>query len=98
MFIQGYSVFLPGNWDVGTFFTYYCMIFVCILLFLGWKIVKRTKFVKPAEADLIWEKPVIDRYEASIEPPLGLWEDMWFTTKKGVNKVSPVKIGATEKV
>jgi len=80
MFIQGYTVFIPSWWTVGTFFTYYTMIFVCILLFFGWKLIKRTKFVKPEEADLVWDKPVIDAYEASIDPPLGLWEDIWITT------------------
>ncbi|KAG4444041.1 hypothetical protein IFR05_000501 [Cadophora sp. M221] len=78
--VQGYSVFLPGNWDVGTFFTYYTMIFVCILLFGFWKIFKKTKFVRPEEADLVWEKPAIDAYEASIDPPLGLWEDIWVSS------------------
>ncbi|KAF1991754.1 hypothetical protein K402DRAFT_409351 [Aulographum hederae CBS 113979] len=78
--IQGYTVFLPGKWDVGTFFTYYTMIFVCIVLFVGWKVVKKTKFVKPMEADLVWEAPIIDRYEASIEPPLGMWEDVYAST------------------
>lgn len=56
------------------------MIFVCILLFGFWKIFKKTKFVRPEEADLVWEKPAIDAYEASIDPPLGLWEDIWVST------------------
>lgn len=78
--VQGYTVFLPGWWDIGTFFTYYTMIFACILLFVGWKLVKRTKFVRPEDADLVWDKPVIDAYEESRDPPLGLWDDMWGTT------------------
>ncbi|KIW99393.1 uncharacterized protein Z518_11381 [Rhinocladiella mackenziei CBS 650.93] len=78
--IQGYAVFLPGFWDLGTFFTYYTMIFVCILLFVGWKLIKRTKFVRPQDADLVWDRPVIDAYEESGDPPLGLWEDVWTTT------------------
>jgi amino acid transporter len=74
--IYGYTVFLPGWWDVGTFFTYYAMVFVCALLFPFWKILKKTKFVKASECDLVWERPTIDAYEASIEPPLGIWEDL----------------------
>ncbi|KAF2755980.1 hypothetical protein EJ05DRAFT_441696 [Pseudovirgaria hyperparasitica] len=76
--IQGYTVFLPSKtgFVVGTFFTYYTMIFVCILLFVGWKVVKRTKFVRPEEADLVGERPSIDKYEAMTTPPLGLWEDI----------------------
>jgi hypothetical protein len=29
------------------------MCFVCPLLYVGWKIVKKTKLVKPEEADLV---------------------------------------------
>jgi yeast amino acid transporter len=74
--IYGYTVFLPGWWNTGTFFTYYTMVFVCAVLFPAWKFFKGTKFVKASECDLVWERPVIDAYEAAIEPPLGIWEDL----------------------
>ncbi|KAI2471082.1 amino acid permease/ SLC12A domain-containing protein [Annulohypoxylon bovei var. microspora] len=68
--IFGYSVFLPGKFNVGDFFAYYTMAMVAFCTFFGWKIFKRTKFVVPAQADLVWEKPSIDAYEAShVEPP-----------------------------
>ncbi|KAF1983364.1 amino acid transporter-like protein [Aulographum hederae CBS 113979] len=72
----GYTVFLPGWWDTGTFFTFYTMVFVCPVFFVGWKLVKKTKFVKPHEADLIWQRPAIEAYEATCEPPKGIWEDL----------------------
>lgn len=84
-------MFLPGSWDVGTFFTYYTMIFVCIVLFAGWKIVKRTKFVKPEDADLVWDKPVIDKYEESIDPPLGIWQDTWQWVQTGLRAIRIIK-------
>lgn len=59
--------------------TYYAMCFIDILLYAGFKLWKRTPFVKPEEADLVWERPEIDAYEASIDPPLGLWKDIWMT-------------------
>ncbi|EXJ72896.1 uncharacterized protein A1O5_04044 [Cladophialophora psammophila CBS 110553] len=65
VFIQGYYVFLPGGWDVGNFFTYYTMVFACAVFFLSWKLLKRTKFVHPTAADLVWDKPAIDAYEDS---------------------------------
>ncbi|KKY14854.1 putative general amino acid permease agp2 [Diplodia seriata] len=74
--IQGYTVFLPGYWNIGSFLTYYTMMFVCAVLFVGWKVLKRTKFVCPEDADLVWDKPIIDAYEASIDPPPGLWTEM----------------------
>lgn len=71
----GYSSFTP--WDVSTFFTYYTMLILAPILFIGWKLVHRTKFVKSTEADLVWEAPVIDAYEASfVNPPVGFWTEM----------------------
>lgn len=75
--IYGYTTFLPGWWDVGTFFSYYTMVFVAFVTYFGWKIVKRTKFVPAAQADLIWDKPVIDAYENALtEPPTTLREEL----------------------
>ncbi|OTB13868.1 hypothetical protein K445DRAFT_319743 [Daldinia sp. EC12] len=66
----GYSVFLPGKWNVGNFFAFYTMAIVSFCTYFGWKIYRRTRFVSPAQADLIWEKPSIDAYEAAHhEPP-----------------------------
>lgn len=46
-------------------------------LFLIWKIIKKTKFVKAHEADLVWERPLIDAYEDSfLDPPTGFWREM----------------------
>lgn len=71
----GYSSFTP--WDVSTFFTYYTMLILAPILFIGWKLIHRTKFIKSTEADLVWEAPVIDAYEASfLNPPVGFWTEM----------------------
>lgn len=71
----GYSAFKP--WSVSKFFANYTMQFVAPLLFIGWKLFKRTKFVKPEEADIIWDRPVIEAYEASLtEPPVSFWREM----------------------
>lgn len=52
MWIQGYQVFLKGYWSVDTFLFNYFIIFLDIAIFIAWKLFKRTKFVKPEEADL----------------------------------------------
>lgn len=71
----GYSSFTP--WNVSEFFTYYTMVIVAPILFFGWKFLKGTKFVKPLEADLVWDRPVIEAYEASfINKPIGFWTEM----------------------
>ncbi|KAI1851269.1 hypothetical protein JX265_012318 [Neoarthrinium moseri] len=67
--IYGYTTFLPGWWDIGTFFSYYTMVFVAIITYTGWKVIKKTKFVPAAQADLVWDKPVIDAYENSLKDP-----------------------------
>ncbi|KAI1385380.1 amino acid permease/ SLC12A domain-containing protein [Hypoxylon trugodes] len=68
--IFGYSVFYKDKWDIGTFFSNYTMALVAFCTFFGWKIFRRTRYVSPAEADLVWDKPAVDAYEASHnEPP-----------------------------
>jgi amino acid transporter len=48
----GYTVFMPGNWSVENFLTYYLMVLVSIAVYIGYKLVYRTKFVSPMYADL----------------------------------------------
>lgn len=73
----GYSTFLPGAFTLSGFFSYYTMVGVAPILYVFWKIVKRTKIVKSTEADLVWERPIIDAYEASfVSPPVGFWTEL----------------------
>lgn len=77
MLVYGYSVFFPGRWDVSSFFTYYTMVLVAPATVFGWKLTKKTKFIKPHEADLVWERPEIDAYESVYEGVVeGFWRDM----------------------
>lgn len=71
----GYSAFRP--WNTEGFFRNYTMQMVAPVLFFGWKFIKKTKFIKPHEADLKWEAPIIDAYEARFtEPAPGFWTEM----------------------
>jgi len=73
----GYPVFLPGRWSLDTFFTFYLMVLVALVLFFGWKLLKKTKFIKPLECDLVWQKPVIDAYEENFtEDAKGFWQEI----------------------
>ncbi|KAF2175083.1 hypothetical protein K469DRAFT_743453 [Zopfia rhizophila CBS 207.26] len=59
---------------INTFFTYYTMVLIAPILYFGWKLTKRTKIVKAKEADLVWDRPVIDAYEASYTADApGFW-------------------------
>jgi amino acid transporter len=73
--VYGYTCYLP--WDVSGFFSQYTMQLFIPWLFLIWKVVKKTKLVKPLEADLVWEKELVDAYEDSfMYPPVGFWAEM----------------------
>ncbi|KAF2650805.1 general amino acid permease-like protein AGP2 [Lophiostoma macrostomum CBS 122681] len=77
LFCYGYAVFLPGRWSMADFFTSYTMVGVGPILFITWKLIKRTKWKRPHEIDLVWDAPLIDAYEASfVGPPVGFWTEM----------------------
>lgn len=72
----GYTTFL-GPWDNGTFFSNYTLVLLAPVLFIFWKVIKRTKFIKPHEADLIWERPLIDAHEQTLtDPDIDFWGEM----------------------
>ena len=53
------------------------MCFLCPVLYVGWKMIWKTKIVKQAEADLVWERQTIDAYEANTsEKHRGFWEEV----------------------
>lgn len=86
---SGYSSFRP-EWDVATFFQTYTMQLVMPFLFIGWKLIKKTRFVQPHEADLVWEAPTIDRYEARFtHNPPGFWTEMGWLIGIGRSKIHP---------
>lgn len=77
IFVRGYAVFVPGGWNLGDFFTNYTMVGVAPLLFLGWKLSRRTTFVDPVESDITWEAPLVDAYEeAYTEAAPGFWREI----------------------
>jgi yeast amino acid transporter len=77
LFCLGYSVFLPGRWDIVDFFSNYAMLLLAPITYFGWKFAKRTKIVQPEQADLVWERPVFDAYEDTfIGAPLGFWTEI----------------------
>ncbi|KAH6656508.1 amino acid permease/ SLC12A domain-containing protein [Truncatella angustata] len=87
----GYSVFLPGKWSIKTFFTYYTMVLVAPILYFGWKITHKTKFVKPEEADLEWVAPGITAYEAAYtEEAPGFWTEIMQIFGLRKNKVTEI--------
>ena len=71
----GYTSF--GPWDPIGFITYYGMLMIALVTFLGWKIWNRTKLVPSEEVDLVWVKPDVDRYEAELVlKPKSFWREI----------------------
>ena len=84
--IYGYTCYIP--WSVSSFFSQYTMQLFIPPLFLVWKIVHKTKWLKPHQVDLVWEKPIVDAYESTfIEPPSGFWREMGQLVGIGRNKI-----------
>ncbi|MCJ1308155.1 hypothetical protein MMC25_001807 [Agyrium rufum] len=80
-FVGGYTVFLPGMFDVPTFFFSYAMIGVFPILFVTWKVLKKTKWVKPEDADLKKDLEEIEEYTRNyvVIPPANKFE--WLVEK-----------------
>lgn len=64
-------------WDAAGFFGAYTMVLLSPCFFFFWKFMKKTTMIKPDEADLVWDAPLIDVYEASFTtPPVTFWTEM----------------------
>ncbi|KAF2003226.1 hypothetical protein P154DRAFT_460957 [Amniculicola lignicola CBS 123094] len=78
-FVGGYTVFLKGAWDIPTFLFSYMMVFLFPVLFIGWKIIKKTKFKAAHEVDLYQDLEEIEEYHRTYVPtPDKNAFDKWF--------------------
>jgi yeast amino acid transporter len=67
-FVSGYPVFLPGRWSVPTFLFSYTMIGLFFLVLIGWKIAKKTKWLRPEDVDLVGGVAEIEAYTRGQVP------------------------------
>lgn len=70
---SGFSVFLKGNWNTGSFFASYIGIAIYIIPYVVWKIVKRTKLQRASEIDL-WSGRFDPRGAVNEKEPVTKWE------------------------
>lgn len=66
-FFNGFDCFFPGRFSAKSFIPPYINIPIFLTLFFGYKIIKRTKFVKVEDMDLWSGKAEIDRLEPTWE-------------------------------
>ena len=59
--VKGYTTFKP--FSVDNFLFNYIMIFISAFIYVAWKLIKRTKFIKPEDADLITGIEAIEEHE-----------------------------------
>lgn len=70
VFVGGYTVFLPldGMWSIASFLFSYLMVMVFPVLYIGWKLIHRTKAVPPVEIDYARDQQDIKDYEDNFVP------------------------------
>lgn len=77
---NGYDAFFPGRFSAKSFIPPYIDIPIFLGLFLGYKLVMKTKFVRLSEMDLWSGKAEIDRLEPTwpVVEPKNWFERIWF--------------------
>ncbi|KAI0404006.1 amino acid permease/ SLC12A domain-containing protein [Xylaria palmicola] len=83
-FLGGYTVFLPGNWDVATFLFSYTSVAAFPILYFGWKILHRTSIHSPEKVDLQQDLEEVEEYTRNYipQPPrngFSKWFNMLFS-------------------
>lgn len=63
--VNGFQVFMQGNWNVSTFFAAYITLPIFAICWAGWKIVKKTKVVKLADIDFDTGRRELDEMEVA---------------------------------
>ncbi|OAA61968.1 Amino acid/polyamine transporter I [Niveomyces insectorum RCEF 264] len=82
---SGYKSVKP--FDSAGFLTAYAMPIMVPLLFVGWKLAKRTTWRRPRDVDLVWEAPSITAYEMALDDrPVGFFEDCYLALRSVVQR------------
>ncbi|EMT71451.1 Putative proline-specific permease put4 [Fusarium odoratissimum] len=66
---NGFSVFMSGRWNISDFFAAYVNTLIFAVLFIAWKLIKKTKWIPSNEADITSGKDAIDALEEIWEDP-----------------------------
>jgi yeast amino acid transporter len=79
-FFNGFDAFFPGRFSAKTFIPPYIDIPIVLTLFFGYKIWKKTKFVKVEDMDIWSGKAEIDRLEPHwpVVKPKNFLQRIWF--------------------
>lgn len=72
---QGFEAFVP--WNTSDFFVNYISLILFVVLYVGHKIIFRTKFVDPMEADLDSGRKEVDEMVFEERVPTTWWGKVW---------------------
>ncbi|GAM40607.1 Can1 homolog [Talaromyces pinophilus] len=73
---QGFTAWIP-TFDVSSFFVAYVSLILFVVLYLGHKIVFRTKFVRPIDADLDTGRTEPDNAVYESQEPTSIWRKIF---------------------
>ncbi|KAL1412247.1 hypothetical protein Q8F55_003258 [Vanrija albida] len=71
VFVQGFPVFVKGGWNGATFVASYISLVIFVVPCIGYKIIKRTKFVRASEADVVSGR--LDPADVQDDPEPTTW-------------------------
>lgn len=66
IFISTYTLFIPGGWDVKSFLFSYLMLFIDAAIFVGYKLIKRSKWKRAKDIDLVSGLREVELHEQLI--------------------------------
>jgi amino acid transporter len=72
---QGFTAFMP--WDTSSFFVAYISLILFAVLYLGHKLITRSKFVKSVDADLDTGRKEIEELHFDEVEPTSAWGKFW---------------------
>ncbi|WWC62397.1 uncharacterized protein I303_104993 [Kwoniella dejecticola CBS 10117] len=77
LFFSGWSVFLKGEWDTATFVTNYLPLWLFPLLWVGYKLIKKSRFIRADEMDFVSGLDVVEAESYEEEPPKTIAGKIW---------------------
>lgn len=73
----GFTNFIPGHFDLQSFFTSYFIFPLSAALFVFWKLVKKTRYLRPEEVDLASVFRDIEEHPEDVRETRYTWYNWW---------------------
>ncbi|KAK8858447.1 hypothetical protein IAR55_002674 [Kwoniella newhampshirensis] len=77
LFFSAWSVFLRDNWSASDFITNYLPVWLFPILWIGYKLIMKTRFIRASEMDFVSGLDVIESDTYDEPPPRNWVEKIW---------------------